>query len=161
MQFTQRLVAGLCTRTCFRTSASITLPTTAMLPRRGLLLVALAAIFLVRSSSSQDASSGDSVAPETDHYELNFIFLSSNNPRLRTSGSIPAVDIALEMVAASGILGKYTLTYSVALDSQVYIYRSLYCAVRIRRVLVLDRTFYLLTILSRCTASVYLPARII
>ena len=161
MQFTQRLVAGLCTRTCFQTSAttaSITLPTTAMLPRRGLLLVALAAIFLVRSSSSQDASSGDSVAPETDHYELNFIFLSSNNPRLRTSGSIPAVDIALEMVAASGILGKYTLTYSAALDSQVYI--GLYC-IRVRRVLVLDRTFYLLTILSRCTASVYLPARII
>ena len=50
---------------------------------------------------------------------LNFIFLSSNHPSLLTSGSIPAVDIAVEMVAESGILGKYRLQYTEALDSQV------------------------------------------
>lgn len=53
---------------------------------------------------------------------LNFIFISSDNPTLRTSGSIPAVDIALEMVHQSGLLGdKYKLAYKPPLDSQVHI----------------------------------------
>ena len=64
------------------------------------------------------SSSGDGTDP-AGSVPLNFIFLSSDNPRLRTSGSIPAVDIALEMVAKSGILGKYRLQYTEALDSQV------------------------------------------
>ncbi|CAI8032232.1 Gamma-aminobutyric acid type B receptor subunit 2 [Geodia barretti] len=62
------------------------------------------------------SSSGSGTAPSS--IPLNFIFLSSDNPRLRTSGSIPAVDIALEMVTQSGILGKYKLQYTEALDSQ-------------------------------------------
>ena len=63
------------------------------------------------------SSSGSGTAPGS--IPLNFIFLSSDNPRLRTSGSIPAVDIALEMVTQSRILGKYKLQYTEALDSQV------------------------------------------
>lgn len=65
-----------------------------------------------RSSSGDGTDTAGSVP-------LNFIFLSSDNPRLRTSGSIPAVDIALERVAESGILGKYRLQYTEPLDSQV------------------------------------------
>ena len=71
-------------------------------------------------ASSNGSGSGDEGEGDTGNsFELNFIFLSSDNERLMTSGSIPAVDIALEMVADYGILGKYTLGYSAALDSQV------------------------------------------
>ena len=58
-------------------------------------------------------------------FNLSFIFLSS---RLRTSGNIPVVDIALEMIADSGILEDYTLRYTAALDSQVYSYSLLWFA---------------------------------
>lgn len=74
------------------------------------------------SGSGGGGGDGSSSGDGTDtagSVPLNFIFLSSNNTRLRTSGSIPAVDIALEMVATSGILGKYRLQYTEALDSQV------------------------------------------
>ena len=66
-----------------------------------------------------DGSSSGSGADTAGSVPLNFIFLSSDNPRLRTSGSIPAVDIALEMVAKSRVLGKYRLQYTEPLDSQV------------------------------------------
>ena len=71
------------------------------------------------SGEGEGSSSGSGPPPAPGSVPLNFIFLSSNNPRLRTSGSIPAVDIALEMVNNSGILGKYLLQYTEALDSQV------------------------------------------
>ena len=75
-------------------------------------------------SSSGGGSSTISPAP-AGSVPLNFIFLSSNNPTLRTSGSIPAVDIALEMVEKSGILGKYRLQYTEALDSYVSPYNNI------------------------------------
>ena len=80
---------------------------------------------LAAGSSSGSGGGGGDGSPSGDGADtagsvpLNFIFLSSDNPRLRTSGSIPAVDIALEMVAKSGILGKYRLQYTEPLDSQV------------------------------------------
>lgn len=79
------------------------------------------AILLLQPCYALDSSSGFNadIDPQVDSINLTFIFISSNNTRAQTSGSIPAVDIALEMVAESGILGKYKLQYSASLDSQV------------------------------------------
>ena len=92
-----------------------------------LAIVYLAAIVALRqpvkaaesgSSSGQGSGSGDN---STEPIPLYFIFLSSNNPRIKTSGSIPAVDIALEMInnPLQPYLGRYSLHYTAALDSQV------------------------------------------
>jgi gamma-aminobutyric acid type B receptor len=79
----------------------------------------------VSSESASGSGSGDLTTQpqptppvEDGSVPLNFVFISSDSEILRTSGSLPAVDFALETVAASKILGKYRLTYSASLDSQ-------------------------------------------
>ena len=71
------------------------------------------------SGDGSGAASGEGPGAEETKIPLNFIFISSDNPRLKSSGSIPAVDIALEMVEKSGALPGYSLHYNVPLDSQV------------------------------------------
>lgn len=56
----------------------------------------------------------------TSRIPLNFILMLSNSSSYNSWGSIPAVDIALEMVDESGLLGEYKLQYSTpGLDSHV------------------------------------------
>lgn len=83
-----------------------------------LLLVVLFASCKVHASSSADgpAMSGSGAAPRIP---LNFILMLSNSTSFNTWGSIPAVDIALQMVDESGLLGKYELRHSKPLDSHV------------------------------------------
>lgn len=81
--------------------------------------VSLSLVFLVLLFAPTKSASGSGSGAEESKIPLHFIFISSNNPRLKSSGSIPAVDIALEMVEESRVLSGYSLQYTVPLDSQV------------------------------------------
>lgn len=71
---------------------------------------------LAYSSADGPMTSGSATCPRIP---LNFILMLSNSSSYNSWGSIPAVDIALEMVEQSGLLGEYKLQYSTPLDSQV------------------------------------------
>ena len=91
-----------------------------MLRALHLFLVVLASCSAHASSStSGSGGSGGSGAVEAPHIPLNFILMLSNADSFNSWGSIPAVDIALEMVNKRGLLGNYELQYSTPLDSQV------------------------------------------
>ena len=69
-------------------------------------------------SGSGRGSSGSEPPPD-GAIPLYFIFLSATSPSINTSGSIPAVDIALRKIDEAGFLAPYRLQYSKALDSKV------------------------------------------
>ena len=101
---------------------------------RGLLLllaVCLVTCGLLPPCRAQDSNPGNvvspglgfirrrSVPPPDGPIPLYFIFLSATSLSINTSGSIPAVNHALEMVDKAGFLAPYKLQYSSALDSRV------------------------------------------
>ena len=83
------------------------------------LLVIASALCIAAGRTASGSGSGDGGNAQSTPIHLNFMFISSNSDSFRSWGSIPAVDIALEMVNASGILGNYLLQYTEPLDSQV------------------------------------------
>ena len=122
--------------TCTGTQKMDTNRVSATAASRGLLL--LLAVYLVTCGlllpcRAQDSNPGDvdspglglrrrsvgTVPPPDGPIPLYFIFLSATSLSINTSGSIPAVNHALEMIDQAGFLAPYKLQYSSALDSRV------------------------------------------
>ena len=73
----------------------------------------------VSPASGSGRGSDGSELPPDGPIPLYFIFLSATSPSINTSGSIPAVDVALQKIDEAGFLAPYTLRYHEALDSRV------------------------------------------
>ena len=90
-----------------------------------IMAAALAAVFLLLLHASVSAAASDAATQP-----LYFMFVVSDSSVFNTTGTAPAVDMALERInsADSGLLGGYSLRYPIPpLDSMVGLFKTRQC----------------------------------